>query len=492
MALVYPIGIPLLYHFQLKQVQSKMHLDPGQRNLVGKKAWKRQGVEEGTWEFVLIDTSSGEDELEEINEAKREEILIKIELAKAKARAWTERGLMIALHDPKPPEEKRAWEKVESLTEEEALQCAVYIRSKNEEDYQTMTRISFLYSMYEPQCYDFEVKETVRKLLLTGGLIFLKPGTASQIVVSILMCLGSIRTYAYYNPFVDPKTDIIAEVAQWSLFFIMFGALLIRVNIDSESLQDRGYFDAILVGVNLTPLLLPVIQQLAIVKKFESVQVLSTMVSQVGAYLGFGGDLVAAKKQIETLKKNFQDLREIGLGRESGGRDDEETGRELVGIELGAVTLGGGSMPRTSKFSVANPLRDTPMAASGTPNNAVKNKADTGRPNSSFDAFKNPNLVVGGKGRSKNKNKKNINKEPPKRRSLFAIPKEHLEDAPIGPPKIPPPPTAEDDDIGPPLKPFCQWTEEWDTEFGAIYYLNIDGETSTWDMPDDFWRDGER
>lgn len=42
-----------------------------------------------------------------------------------------------------------------------------------------MTRIFFLYAMYEPQCYDFEVKEAVRKLLLTGGLIFFNPGTAS-------------------------------------------------------------------------------------------------------------------------------------------------------------------------------------------------------------------------------------------------------------------------------------------------------------------------
>ncbi|GMH86458.1 hypothetical protein TrVE_jg3946 [Triparma verrucosa] len=49
-------------------------------------------------------------------------------------------------------------------------------------------------------------------------------------------------------------------------------------------------------------------------------------------------------------------------------------------------------------------------------------------------------------------NKKNISKEPPKRKSIFAIPKDKLEEALIGPPKIPPPPTAEDD-IGPPPFP---------------------------------------
>ena len=132
--LVYPVSIPYFYWNRLKHVQSKMHLDPGQHNLIGKKARKRRDTREGMWEFVLIDTSNDKDEGEEINEANREAIQIKIDLAKATAQAWTKRGLMVAMSDPKPPEEEgRAWGKVESLTEEEALQCALYIRSKNEE-----------------------------------------------------------------------------------------------------------------------------------------------------------------------------------------------------------------------------------------------------------------------------------------------------------------------------------------------------------------------
>lgn len=71
---------------------------------------------------------------------------------------------------------------------------------------------------------------------------------------------------------------------------------------------------------------------------------------------------------------------------------------------MNQITLGSGSWPkpsnpRTSKFSHSNPHP-------GTPTTANKNKADTGRPNSSFDAFKNPFLACGDKGGSK-KNKKN-------------------------------------------------------------------------------------
>ncbi|GMH47867.1 hypothetical protein TrLO_g3979 [Triparma laevis f. longispina] len=183
--------------------------------------------------------------------------------------------LMTFLILPSPPNDDleawKRWEKVNSVSEDEALEFALYIRSKYGEEHPSMTRISFLYAMYEPQCYDLEI------------------------VVSIFVCLGSIRTYAFYNPFVDPKTYILAEIAQWSLFFVMFGALLFQLDMDGESLQDQGYFDVILVGVNLTPLLLPVIRQLAIMKTLKRVEVLSTVISQVGACFGLGGDVVAAK-----------------------------------------------------------------------------------------------------------------------------------------------------------------------------------------------------
>ncbi|GMI06404.1 hypothetical protein TrVE_jg161 [Triparma verrucosa] len=92
-----------------------------------------------------------------------------------------------------------------------------------------------------------------------------------------------------------------------------------------------------------------------------------------------------------------------------------EGGEGMVNLELvergegweGAITLGGGggvrsrnsSNPRSSKFRQPNPLRDAPPAA------GIKNKADAGRPNSSFDVFKNPSLK-GAFTNPKSKNKK--------------------------------------------------------------------------------------
>ena len=99
-----------------------------------------------------------------------------------------------------------------------------------------LASLSFLYGAYEPRCYGFEVVETLRRLLMTGGLLFFNPDTGGQIMVSLVMCLGAMRVYTGYKPFCRRSHDVLAEAAQWQLFFTMLAALAIRVNVDNESL----------------------------------------------------------------------------------------------------------------------------------------------------------------------------------------------------------------------------------------------------------------
>jgi hypothetical protein len=63
----------------------------------------------------------------------------------------------------------------------EGLQRAIEARKKLEAEHEDIGSLTFLYSSYEPKYYWFEVIETLRKLVLTGGLIFLGTGTRHQI-----------------------------------------------------------------------------------------------------------------------------------------------------------------------------------------------------------------------------------------------------------------------------------------------------------------------
>ncbi|GMH69413.1 hypothetical protein TrLO_g2906 [Triparma laevis f. longispina] len=130
---------------------------------------------------------------------------------------------------------------------EEGLKKALEERAKLEETNPSVKRLEFLYKNYEPMNYNFEVFETLRKLILTGGLILMKLETGAQIIAAMLMCLGTMRVYAAEKPFIHHKIDRLSEAAQWQLFFVMFSDLALRVNLDGERLQDRKFFDLMML-----------------------------------------------------------------------------------------------------------------------------------------------------------------------------------------------------------------------------------------------------
>ena len=140
-----------------------------------------------------------------------------------------------------------------TMSEEEALEKALIDRRKNEEEDPTLKSLAFLYAAYEPKRYYFECFETLRKLALTGFLVFLVPGTASQIVISMIMCMFSMRVYSGCKPFIRNSHDRFSEVAQWQLFFTMLGALAMKVNLEGENWQSKKMFDLTLTLLQVVP-----------------------------------------------------------------------------------------------------------------------------------------------------------------------------------------------------------------------------------------------
>ena len=81
-------------------------------------------------------------------------------------------------------------------------------------------------------CYEFEAFEKLRKLVLTGGLVFMRPDTGAQVIFAILLCLRVMRVYAAYKPFIKDKIDIQSEASQSQLSFLILPVLAICVKLD--------------------------------------------------------------------------------------------------------------------------------------------------------------------------------------------------------------------------------------------------------------------
>jgi hypothetical protein len=114
-----------------------------------------------------------------------------------------------------------------------------------------LVKTSFLWSMYEPNMWWFEVFECFRRLMMTGMLIFVAPGSASQIVVAMLLSIAAIVAFVHWRPYFYEEDDDLAIACQLSIFFTIFGALLIRVDVDDTDDYDAQSFGNVLVGINL-------------------------------------------------------------------------------------------------------------------------------------------------------------------------------------------------------------------------------------------------
>lgn len=80
-------------------------------------------------------------------------------------------------------------------------------------------------------------------------IIFIAPGTASQIVVAMFLSIISISVYVTFKPYRENDEDALAVISQMCIFFTLLGALLIRV--DAADNYDSTAFGVFLIVANL-------------------------------------------------------------------------------------------------------------------------------------------------------------------------------------------------------------------------------------------------
>ena len=225
---------------------------------------------------------------------------------------------------------------------EKGMKRAIEERERFEEEQLEIRSLAFLYDSYEPKYYWFEVVETLRKLMLSGGLVLLDPGSVSQVIISIFICLASIRIFSGCEPYIEYKVDVFMEMSQWQIFFVMFAALLIRVDEmigDDTNLKKKKIFDVILLG---TQCLAPAVLVLMI--------------------------LLKGKDIIKKLASRVRSGSRMGDGSEGA----EESGMQLTEFKGGMVVFG----QRPSKFEGENPMAN-PLAKGSTTKTSRAMKVDS-------------------------------------------------------------------------------------------------------------------
>jgi len=113
--------------------------------------------------------------------------------------------------------------------------------------------LGFLYDSYKPSVWWWEVFDSERRLFLTGMLVFFLDGTAVQIVIAMIISFLSFKIYSYYQPYLASGIALLSDITQYQIFFTLFGALLIKVNLEKEVEHQNKIIDILLVIIFFLP-----------------------------------------------------------------------------------------------------------------------------------------------------------------------------------------------------------------------------------------------
>eukprot|EP01045_Picozoa_sp_COSAG04_P002465 COSAG04_NODE_90_length_26856_cov_18.273723_21_plen_289_part_00 len=102
----------------------------------------------------------------------------------------------------------------------------------------------------------FELVNYLKKFILAGVLVFVEPGSASQLYVGLVVSFVFFALLCGTMPYRIGKTNRVAVAAEANLFFTMLCLLMLKLNLAGEWLAV-GYFDTAIVASNAIAVVLP-------------------------------------------------------------------------------------------------------------------------------------------------------------------------------------------------------------------------------------------
>ena len=112
----------------------------------------------------------------------------------------------------------------------------------------TLIPYAFLYEAYRPEVWYWECVECVRRLSLTGLLVFMYPGSEKQVLLAMLICFFWLMIYSEIQPYLESSHSFFLMSSQWGVLLQLYAIyLIINHSFDSSSSLIGGL--AVAVGV---------------------------------------------------------------------------------------------------------------------------------------------------------------------------------------------------------------------------------------------------
>jgi hypothetical protein len=114
-----------------------------------------------------------------------------------------------------------------------------------------LSSTGFLWRSYTSRMYYWEVVECMRRLLLTGAIVFIAPGTSAQAAVACLLAMVSAVLAVYCKPHIDALDGKIYTVGAINIFMSMFLSLAMKSDVSRETQDSQASFAIVLIILNV-------------------------------------------------------------------------------------------------------------------------------------------------------------------------------------------------------------------------------------------------
>jgi hypothetical protein len=134
----------------------------------------------------------------------------------------------------------------------------------NRHDDASLRPTRFLWAPYTSRMYYWEVVECMRRLLLTGAIVFIAPGTRAQAAVACILSMVSLTVALRCRPHADCSDGRIYTVGAMIIFLSMFLSLAMKTDGSSETNASQQAFAVVLVVLNVVMAVAAVVQMLLV------------------------------------------------------------------------------------------------------------------------------------------------------------------------------------------------------------------------------------
>ena len=135
-------------------------------------------------------------------------------------------------------------------------------RTRSKEDLVTKSTMS-LWEPYKPSRFYYEVIECFRRILLTGVVVFIYPGSAAQIAVTFMMAAVFAMMAEILSPYRSKWDAWVSRAGHVLVATSMYLALLLMVDVSDEESSSEEIFEFILVVAHACVVVAVVVEAVA-------------------------------------------------------------------------------------------------------------------------------------------------------------------------------------------------------------------------------------